>query len=96
MPGLAMALNRCLFIELMIKRNDIARPRRALPPLAELVAFEAAARHLNFTRAGEELSLTQSAISRQITLLEESLGVRLFERIRQRVVLTQAGRFYAE
>lgn len=96
MPGLAMALNRCLFIELMIKRNDIARPRRALPPLAELVAFEAAARHLNFTRAGEELSLTQSAISRQITLLEESLGVRLFERIRQRVALTQAGRFYAE
>lgn len=80
----------------MSKRNDIARPRRALPPLAELVAFEAAARRLSFTRAGEELSLTQSAISRQITLLEESLGVRLFERIRQRVVLTPAGRFYAE
>lgn len=74
----------------------MARAHRALPPLAELVAFEAAARRLSFTRAGEELSLTQSAISRQITLLEESLGVRLFERIRQRVVLTQAGRFYAE
>ena len=80
----------------MSDRNDIARPRRALPPLSALVAFEAAARHLSFTRAGEELSLTQSAISRQITLLEELLGVRLFERIRQRVTLTPTGRFYAE
>jgi LysR family transcriptional regulator, glycine cleavage system transcriptional activator len=96
MDALARSLNRCLFIELMSNRNDIARPRRALPPLAELVAFEAAARRLSFTRAGEELSLTQSAISRQISLLEESLGVPLFERIRQRVVLTPAGRFYAE
>jgi LysR family glycine cleavage system transcriptional activator len=96
MHGLARRLNQCLFIELMSNRNDTARPRRALPPLAELVAFESAARHQSFTRAGEELSLTQSAISRQITLLEESLGVRLFERIRQRVVLTAAGRFYAE
>jgi len=80
----------------MNNRNDLPRPRRALPPLAALVAFEAAARRQSFTRAGEELSLTQSAISRQITLLEDSLGVRLFERIRQRVVLTPAGRFYAE
>lgn len=80
----------------MSTRNDSGRPRRALPPLAALVSFDAAARHLSFTRASEELSLTQSAISRQITLIEASLGVRLFDRIRQRVSLTPAGRFYAE
>lgn len=80
----------------MSDRNDSGRPRRALPPLAALVSFDAAARHLSFTRASEELALTQSAISRQITLLEASLDVRLFDRIRQRVSLTPAGRFYAE
>jgi LysR family transcriptional regulator, glycine cleavage system transcriptional activator len=80
----------------MRKSNNLGGPRRAIPPLPALVAFEAAARHLSFTRASEELSLTQSAVSRQIALLEELLGVRLFERIRQRVSLTPAGRFYAE
>jgi LysR family glycine cleavage system transcriptional activator len=80
----------------MRKSNDLGGPRRSVPPLPALVAFEAAARHLSFTRASEELSLTQSAISRQITLLEELLGVRLFDRVRQRVNLTPAGRFYAE
>ncbi|HLI22934.1 MAG TPA: LysR family transcriptional regulator, partial [Stellaceae bacterium] len=80
----------------MSDRNDLGRSRRALPPLAALVAFDAAARHLSFTRASEELSLTQSAISRQITMLEASLGVSLFDRIRQRVILTEAGRSYAE
>jgi len=76
--------------------HELARSRRTLPPLSALTAFEAAARQLSFTRAGEELSLTQSAISRQISLLEELLGVPLFERVRQRVVLTPAGRFYAD
>ncbi|HWE75197.1 MAG TPA: LysR substrate-binding domain-containing protein [Stellaceae bacterium] len=80
----------------MRKSNELSGPRRAVPPLPALVAFEAASRHLSFTRASEELSLTQSAISRQITLLEELLGVPLFERVRQRVTLTPAGRFYAE
>lgn len=70
--------------------------RRLLPPIAELVAFDAAARTGSFTLAADELCLTQGAISRQILLLEEQLGVRLFERVRKRVVLTPAGSFYAE
>ena len=59
------------------------------------MAFEAAARLASFTRAAEELSLTQGAISRQIKLLEDQLGITLFERVRQRIVLTEAGAFYA-
>lgn len=69
--------------------------RRFLPPLSVLVAFEAAARHESFTRAAAELDLTQGAISRQIKLLEDQLGVALFARLRQRVTLTDAGAFYA-
>ncbi|WP_457446071.1 LysR family transcriptional regulator [Roseateles sp. P5_E4] len=60
-----------------------------------LLAFEAAARYASISRAAEERHLTQSALSRQITSLEESLGVALFHRVRQRVVLTDAGRLYA-
>lgn len=66
--------------------------RTSLPDLAVLQAFEAAARHGSFTKAGVELNLTQSAISRQIRLLEEQLQVALFERVRKRVHLTTAGR----
>jgi LysR family transcriptional regulator, glycine cleavage system transcriptional activator len=67
--------------------------RRALiPDIVTLQAFECAARHANFSRAAEELNLTQSAISRQIGDLEKQTGLRLFERIRQRVVLSEAGR----
>ena len=51
-----------------------------MPALDLLVGFEAAARHLSFTKAGEELFLTQSAVSRQIKELEEQLGVELFQR----------------
>jgi LysR family transcriptional regulator, glycine cleavage system transcriptional activator len=69
--------------------------KRILPSLTSLAAFEAAARRTSFTRAAEELGLTQSAISRQVSQLEGFLGVKLFERIRQRVVLTQAGVSYA-
>ena len=65
--------------------------RRHFPSINTLSTFECAARHLNFTRAAEELNLTQSAISRQIRDLELQLGVTLFERIRKRVVLTDAG-----
>jgi LysR family glycine cleavage system transcriptional activator len=68
--------------------------RRLMPSTAELVAFEAAARHANFTRAAEELSLTQGAISKQIRQLEQTLGVTLFERVNRRVVLTDAGGLY--
>src|SRR5690349_15767335 len=67
-----------------------------LPTLRSLEMFEAAARHQSFTRAAEELAVTQSALSRQIALLETHLGVRLFERIRRRVVLTGIGAQYAD
>ncbi|RJF94666.1 LysR family transcriptional regulator [Oleomonas cavernae] len=70
--------------------------RRLIPPLGLLVAFEAAARLGSFTRAAAELNLTQGAISRQVKDLEERLGLALFERVRQRVALTPAGRFYAD
>ncbi|MCZ0963371.1 LysR substrate-binding domain-containing protein [Paracoccus benzoatiresistens] len=65
--------------------------RSQMPDLSALQAFEAAARHGSFTRAAVELNLTQSAISRQIKELEAQLGVALFERIRQRIVLSSAG-----
>ncbi|WP_330848893.1 LysR family transcriptional regulator [Mangrovicoccus ximenensis] len=65
--------------------------RRNLPDLKLLQTFECAARHRNFTRAGEELALTQSAVSRQIRELEAQLGKPLFERVRGRVVPTPAG-----
>ncbi|MGH8766329.1 MAG: transcriptional regulator GcvA [Burkholderiales bacterium] len=66
-------------------------PRWHVPPLDLLPAFEAAARHLSFTKAAEELSLTQSAVSRQIQALEASLGTRLFERRTRSLLLTEAG-----
>ncbi len=69
--------------------------RRKLPGTDLLIAFETAARHQSFTRAAEELSLTQSAVCRQISALEEFLGVQLFNRIKKRVVLSEAGQLYA-
>jgi len=65
-----------------------------IPSMGALLAFEAAARHESFTHAARELFLTESAISRQINTLESNLGVRLFVRVKQRVVLTRAGRVY--
>jgi LysR family glycine cleavage system transcriptional activator len=70
-------------------------PRRFLPPTALLHAFEAAARTQSFTLAARELSLTQSAVSRQIRALEEILGAPLFHREKQKVFLTLAGNAYA-
>lgn len=64
---------------------------RKLPSLDPLKGFEAAARHLSFTRAAAELFLTQSAISRQIQTLEEQLGVKLFRRETRRLALTAEG-----
>ena len=64
---------------------------RRLPPLTALRAFEAAARHRSFKHAAAELSLTPTAISHQVRLLEEQLGVQLFARGARRVDLTQAG-----
>jgi len=68
-------------------------PRR-LPALNALKAFEAAARHESFTRAAEELFVTQGAVSHQVKALEEELGLRLFTRERQRLLITEAGREY--
>lgn len=69
--------------------------RRKIPSTTALVAFESAARHQSFTKAAEELSLTQSAICRQIAGLEEFLNVELFRRSRRGVKLTEAGQSYA-
>jgi len=66
--------------------------RRRLPGINGLVTFEAAARHLNFTRAADELCVSQAAVSRQIRRLEEQLGATLFERANRAVRLTPAGR----
>ena len=65
---------------------------RKLPPLNAVRAFEAAARHLSFTRAAEELGMTQAAVSYQIKVLEDRLGAPLFVRMARQVVLAPAGR----
>lgn len=67
------------------------RMRRALPSLHALRAFEAAARCLSFSKAADELCVTQGAVSRQIQALEERLGVPLFRRLTRRVELTREG-----
>ena len=67
-----------------------------LPSLSALRAFEAAARHLSFTKAASELGVTQSAISRQMRAMEDLLGLRLFERTGHGLILTEAGEIYAQ
>ena len=69
--------------------------RRVLPSLTALEFFDAAVRHMSFTRAAADLNVTQSAVSRQIRELEGFLGQPLFHRIKQRLVLTEAGEAYA-
>lgn len=64
---------------------------RSLPPLAAIRVFEAAARQLSFTKAAAELGMTQAAVSYQIKVLEERVGVALFNRGRRQVVLTDVG-----
>ncbi|HWA49364.1 MAG TPA: transcriptional regulator GcvA [Dongiaceae bacterium] len=68
--------------------------KRDLPPLSALRAFEAAARHMSFRAAAEELGLTQSAISHQVAALEEHFATRLFDRAGRRVALSEAGRLF--
>jgi len=70
--------------------------RRRLPSLNALKAFEATARQESFTKAAHELCVTQGAVSQQVKGLEDELGVRLFRRERQRLVITDAGRTYLE
>ncbi|MFL9933914.1 LysR family transcriptional regulator [Paraburkholderia sp. RL18-103-BIB-C] len=67
-----------------------------MPPLNTIAAFEASARLVSFTRAAEELHLSQGAVSRQIQLLEARLGVALFERHHREIHLTKAGLFDEE
>ena len=71
-------------------------PGRVLPSLTSLQCFDAAARHMSFTKAASELSITQSAVSRQVRQLEEYVGRPLFRRHKQRLVLTEAGVDYAK
>src|SRR3981081_3870763 len=79
-----------------MRKTHGTRDAARLPPMDLLQGFEAAARHLSFTKAGEELFLTQSAVSRQIKDLEDQLGVPLFERRHRALLLTEAGQqFYA-
>lgn len=69
--------------------------RRKIPSHLALVAFESAARHQSFTKAARELSVTQSAVCRQVAGLEEFLGLELFRRTRRGVMLTEAGANYS-
>lgn len=69
--------------------------RNSLPSLSSLLPFEASARLGSVSRAAEELNITQAAVSRQIRLLEEDLGVELFERRNRGVYLTEAGRQFS-
>ena len=69
--------------------------RRPLPPLNALRAFDAAARHLSFTRAADELAVTQAAISHQVKALETLLGVKLFRRLTRELRLTEEGHLLA-
>ena len=64
---------------------------RRLPPFPELVAFEAVARHLSFTRAAAELCITQSAVSHRVSRLEKHFGAKLIRRINPGIALTEAG-----
>ena len=64
----------------------------SMPPLAAIRAFEAAGRHENFSRAAEELGMTQAAVSYQIRQLEDRVGLPLFVREKGRVRLSDAGR----
>lgn len=70
--------------------------RRRIPSTGALIAFEAAGRHESFSRAAEELHLTEGAISRQIARLEAFLDMALFLRVKNRVFLTDSGRHYWE
>ena len=69
--------------------------KRKLPPLNALRAFEAAARHVNFSRAAEELEVTHGAVSRQVSALEDWFKTELFHRGPSQLRLTESGAQYA-
>jgi len=85
-----------MYVGAVMRRTARTRESSApLPPLTALRAFEAAARHLSFTRAAQELCVTQAAISHQVKILESHLAVRLFNRLPRRLVLTRDGLAWA-
>ena len=67
---------------------------KRIPPLNALKAFDSAAKHLSFTKAADELFVTQAAISHQIKLLEEFLSIKLFLRKNRTLLLTEDGQAY--
>ncbi|MFT4439067.1 LysR substrate-binding domain-containing protein [Caballeronia sp. 15715] len=69
---------------------------KRLPPLSTITAFEASARLMSFTRAGEELSLSQGAVSRQVKTLEDRMKVSLFNRRHKEIQLTRAGAIFQQ
>lgn len=72
----------------------VALPRRSIPSVAGLIAFEATARHLSFSQAARDLALSQGAVSKRVRQLEDVLGVALLIRSRHQVRLTETGRRY--
>jgi len=72
----------------------VMNPRKLTPSMSLLLVFEASARHESYTRAADELALSQSAVSRQVQALEEQLGAALFRRQGRSVKLTEVGRRY--
>lgn len=82
--------------ELLTFQSRMQKSPARLPPLDLLPAFDAAARHLSFTKAATERFLTQSAVSRQVKALEEALGVALFRRRHRAIELTDDGRRLSE
>jgi|APSaa5957512535_1039671.scaffolds.fasta_scaffold04951_7 LysR family transcriptional regulator, glycine cleavage system transcriptional activator len=87
-----MASNRKLEKGFALRNNIFMQNlRKYLPPVNSLVAFEASARHLSFTRAGQELLISREAVSRQIRILEDYLRIKLFVRLYRALELTPAG-----
>ncbi len=76
--------------------NPVVKKYQHIPPLRSLKALEASARHMSFTKAAEELFVTQAAISHQIKALEELLGTPLFERHNRSLSLTRDGKIYLQ
>src|SRR3546814_17873272 len=79
----------------MLQCRGGPRMNPQLPPLNPLRVFESAARHLSFTRAAQELHITQGAVSHQVKALEAWLGFSLFERRARQLQLTRGGALYA-
>lgn len=75
-----------------VNHSVMANLRKTLTKLPHLITFEAACRHINFTKAAEDLGVTRVSVSRQIAELEETLGTKLFYRDHRKVTLTQVGR----